>query len=206
MITIEGGWAWIDNREDAPRLRVLDRDGAHVIATGDVQAIATSGEVLLADGPDRLRAYRRDGGLPWERPGGDTRVVAADARGIACGHTDDDGLWISCYALDGALHWKAGPFPGGYPTLVFWNQLVIASGIYLGEQSAIAILDREDGRVCHLETRGWHGAHSQRWPGSRQRTVRGARGIEIVLRDLDEPVVLVEDAVRLHFDPETVST
>ena len=153
-VALDGGWAWVDDLEGAERVRMIDASGERLVATADVQSLAATGEWLFADGENLVRAYRR-GDLAWERPGGTTNHVAADPRGIACGHRDGDGLWICAYALDGTLAWNAGPFPDGYPTITFWNDLVIASGIYLGEGDAVAILDRTDGRVLSIESGGW---------------------------------------------------
>jgi hypothetical protein len=155
-IAIDVGWAWVDDLGGAARVRMLDANGDRVVATADIKALASTGEWLFADGENLVRAYLR-GDLVWESAGGKTNRVAADPRGIACGHLDGEGLWICAYALDGTLRWKTGPFPDGYPTIEFWNDLVIASGIYLGEGDAVAILDRTDGRVLWIESGGWGG-------------------------------------------------
>jgi len=153
-IATDNGWAWVDPGKGAACVRMLDANGDRVIATADIKALAATGDWLFADGEGLVRAFKL-GVLAWEQPGGKTDYVASDPRGIACGHLDGDGFWIRAYTPDGVLQWKAGPFTDGYPTITFWNDLVIASGIYVGDGDAVAIFDRTDGRVLSIESGGW---------------------------------------------------
>lgn len=201
IIRIDGGWAWIASATD--ELHVWNADGDRVVATGELQALAWANDRLFADGGGVVRAFVHDG-IAWERPGGKTQQLAADADGVVCGHMDRDGLWICAYALDGGARWKAGPFPNGYPTLALWGDLVVVSGLYLGQRGAVAIVDRQDGRVVHLEMGSWCGPLGPMMldpdvafvPGTRDVTRRDRRTWRRI-EDAWDPAYLVAVAAQL---------
>lgn len=151
ILAIPGGWAWTDHG-----LHVLDAQGVRVLGADPAYTIAACGTRIYAMGDDlRLRAYDVDRGLVWDRPGGSTSGLAVDEDSVVCARREPEGLWLCCYDAAGDERWRTGPFMRGSPSLQFWGDHVIASGVSHGGETLSVMLARADGRLIVREPGSW---------------------------------------------------
>lgn len=151
-VAIAGGWAWVD--ADGARLRVLDDAGDRDLAN-QVRLVAVAGSLVLGDSDGWIRAFDPSRGLVWERPGGASRTLAADERSVACARRVGTNTWLCCYDLAGTELWEVGPFPSSSPSLRFWGDVLVASGVRWGTRRGVILLDRVTGGVLARESGSW---------------------------------------------------
>jgi hypothetical protein len=154
-VAVGGGWAWIEVGELGPGVRLLDDDGDRVLAAGQVQCLASTGDLLFAAGPDGLRAWSLRSGRVWEGRGDAVGTLGADASGVASASMEGDDVWVHHYELDGTETWRAGPFRSPQLVLHVWNDVVVATRVQWGELAGTALFDRRSGEVIAREAYGW---------------------------------------------------